>query len=687
MKSSQLIFNNNWAIGTAYIVETREHPNLSVVVENACETLPSGWTLRICHGPENKSFCEKVSLAVSTHKIELSQLEKNVTSTDHYNELMFSLTFWESFETENLLCFQTDSLFNSAKPELLKILCEYDYVGAPWSKRIQARWEYIPTIGGNGGCCFSKRSARINALKNSTFTHFSGPPDNQKLPEDIWFSHAINDIGGKLPERKIAESLLVESVFSPQPFAVHKPWAYLQSEQIDVLEQDFPLINTIRSGFTLPKDPIIDETKKNSEHHDYRRFLLSFARERLRSKNWYFADLALQVCQSRYGSDPTPDNLQALLAYNLGLYENALVFVNRALEKDDTYVKAVENKEIIQREIKSQESKRDETFSNDSKYLLIHAWGSGLGFDLLHLLQYLMLAEMTKRTPVVYWGNNSLYSDNESDCFVDYFQPINDLTIETINSENIKIFPDYWNEQDLNIYLRRTKWRNTHNDQSYKITSIDYLNKEETIVVSGEFTNIKSMLPWLHKGSSYYGVDVITIYKSLVKKYIKPKDEFNNNVNKILKDKFNNADFIAIHLRGTDKAKEKQSSDISNINDNLIERISGLDSSLPIFLMTDDTRQLERMVKLFGDRLVSLEVTRSQNDNVGVHYESSDKKQIATEVITDVLVAAKAKYFFGCGFSYLACIVSYLATENQTSTLLPYDINTRFYDIPIQTQN
>ena len=684
MNSSQLNFDNDWTIGTAYIVETREHPNLFVVIENACQSLPEGWILRICHGPDNKKFCQNVSDSVKSHKIELSQLDKNVTSTDHYNELMFNILFWESFETENLLCFQVDSLFNAAKPELLESLCGYDYVGAPWSERIQARWEYIPSIGGNGGCCFSKRSSRIKALNVSSFSHFSGPPDNQKLPEDIWFSHAINDIGGNIPDRALAESLLVESVFSSHPFAIHKPWAYLTAKQVDELAEEFPLITTIRSGYYLPKKIIEVEITEDVDKQDYRRFLLSYARERMNSNNWYFADLALQVCQSRHYNDPAAYNLQAMLAYKLGLYENALVFANRALKKYAKYAKAIENKEIIQQKIDERLNYQDKNPSTESKYLLIHAWGSGIGFDLLHVLQYLLVAELTNRCPIIYWGENSLYNENENDCFADYFQAINDLSIKDIDESTEKIFPGYWNGRELNVYLRRTKWRNTKNNQSYKITAIDYLNKSEKIVVSGEFTNIKSILPWVLEDSDYYGKDVKTIYKSLTKKYIKPKHEFINTANSVIKNKFNNSDFIAIHLRGTDKSKEKQSNDIASINDDLIKKVSSLDSSLPIFLMTDDIRQLAKMTDLFGNRLVSLDVTRSQNDDIGVHYESNEKKKIAAEVIIDVLVASKAKYFLGCGFSYLACIVSYLADEAQESTLLPYDINTRFYDIPQQ---
>ena len=51
-----------------------------------------------------------------------------------------------------------------------------------------------------------------------------------------------------------------------------------------------------------------------------------------------------------------------------------------------------------------------------------------------------------------------------------------------------------------------------------------------------------------------------------------------------------------------------------------------IDPSLKIFLMTDDTRILNRYYELYGDKVV---VTKSQrtNDNQGVHYKNSSNSK------------------------------------------------------------
>ena len=52
-------------------------------------------------------------------------------------------------------------------------------------------------------------------------------------------------------------------------------------------------------------------------------------------------------------------------------------------------------------------------------------------------------------------------------------------------------------------------------------------------------------------------------------------------------------------------------------------------------------------------------------------------------VLLDMLVASRSSHFYGCGLSYLACMVSYMQASKSSSTLLPFDVMTRFIDIPM----
>ena len=668
--------DEHWSEGTAYIVETREHQNLFLVIKNADQCLPEKWKIIIFCSDENYQYVTRIKEKITGREILLKPLSKLIKTVHDYNDLLFSTSFWYQFDTENLLGFQVDSWLSVEQKNELSKIAQYDYVGAPWSERIQRRWSYIPSIGGNGGVCFSKRSARLKALNTAKEPRISSAPHNQVLNEDIWFSLAINKVGGRIPERSKAINWFVESVYSENPFAVHKPWSYITAQEFQYLCEKNPGLEAIKNGFNVPS-----KTKIQTKNVSYRKFLLNFSRQCLREKNFHEADLALQVSQSRFENDPIAYNLQAMLAHQLGLYEKALEFVDIAISINDKFIKAIENKKIITKVLIEQ--RKAERSEKNSRYLLINSWGSGLGFDLLYLLKQLLIAEVTQRKPIIYWGQNSLYNDDLShDCFTNYFEDISSASMSDVRRFKSSCYPNFWQDRELSDFVRKTKWRDAKNKQLFKMTGLYYLKRDENLLVSGEFTTIKMLQPWIPKSHRLYGSSVEEIYRDLMHKYIRPKDFLKSQADDFIETAFSDKAYIALHLRGTDKGGEKQSADIDNINQGLIEEVSKLDQTMPIFVMTDDVRQIKKMKEIFGQRVKSIDVTRSDGNDFGVHHTAKNKSKIAYEVIVDMLVATQATYFYGCGFSYLACCVEAMRSESQFTLLQPFNVLSRFMDIP-----
>ena len=423
------------------------------------------------------------------------------------------------------------------------------------------------------------------------------------------------------------------------------------------------------------------DLKHNTTSQEYRRFLLNYVRERMAANNYYDADFALQVSQSRFPNDPVSYNLQAKLAYRLGLFEHSLYFVKKALEIDPSMQKAQENLVAIERAYFAKEAKQN---TSEEKFFLINSWGSGLGFDLLYLLQQLLIAELAERKPVVYWGANSLYNDTpDSDCFTQYFEPISDLTIDDVSVYLPDVYPVHWQKRDLKDYIRQTLWRNKLNNQQYKIGGAYFFNRPEKLLVGGEYASVVMLRPWLANKHRYADTLVGDIYRDLVRRYIKPKQYLYDKADAFIQKSFASRAYIALHLRGTDKHREKQSQSIADINNDLIEKIHDLAEGLPIFLMTDDKEQLRLMRDIFGDRLYNFNIERSDNQQQGMHHTSKNKRKMTEDVLLDMLVASRSAHFYGCGTSYLACLVSYMQASNNTSTLLPFDVMTRFVNIPM----
>ena len=675
----------NITSGIAYIIETRRHPALPLVIENMHQILPDSWEIWCFCSKSNKDFVSKI--AKNMNRVVIDKLLNTPIGTlESYNDLLLSTGFWEQFNQEDLLGFQVDSWVNPDQKEKLNSLLEYDYVGAPWSDRIRRRWSYIPAIGGNGGICFSKKSARLKALNDSDYPKNSGSPHYQELNEDIWFSTAMPKLGMKLPNRELASSFMVESVFSEQPFAVHKPWLYLESSHYEELTKqisDLTQLEKLNREFdqASKRKPLEPSKITGNSTQSYRLFLLEQARESLRHDNYHATDVALRASLARYPNDPTAHNLLAMLAFRVGAFFQANNHVDKALQIRPDFAKALENRKLINRAITRKTQEPEEL--QETKYLLINSWGSGFGFDLLYLLGQLLLCEMTGRTPIIHWGGNSLYSDqpHRHSVFDRFFEPLNELNLKEAELYKDSIFPSYWKTNPLSKYLRRTKWRNKITGQLHEQTFLSFLDRKEQLLVSGEYTSVFMMKPWLPSGHPGGAASVEEIYRALIKKYLVVNADISEQVQHFIDRHFKGKGFYAVHLRGTDKHNEKQSHNIDEINSQLIQRLESINSEALIFLMTDDQRIVKQMMQRFDGRVVMTAASRADSDEQGVHHRQNNKEQLGIEVLIDMLIGSKAEHFFGCGFSYLSCLVSAMREDKQ-SLLLPYNVLNRLVNVP-----
>ncbi len=73
------------------------------------------------------------------------------------------------------------------------------------------------------------------------------------------------------------------------------------------------------------------------------------------------------------------------------------------------------------------------------RFLLIKSWGCGFWSDVDHVMGQLLAAELTNRTPVIYWGPNSLYAKSfQSNAFDLYFEPVSEYTIQDLVRRGIR---------------------------------------------------------------------------------------------------------------------------------------------------------------------------------------------------------------------------------------------------------
>ena len=670
--------SHKWQKGIAYIIETRQHSNLQIVSKNIDLCLPEGWEIWFFHSNDNSEYIDECCLKNSSRKYRKVLLKNQINHLNDYNKLLFSEGFWKEFTQENLLCFQIDTLINLKQKNCLEELCKYDYVGAPWSDDIRRRWPDFPELGGNGGFCFSKRTQRIKALSECSTSQKNEAHPSDYINEDIWFSKAFIAIKAKLPTRIKAQSLIVESIFSPKPFAIHKPWSYLSPTELQILYTEIDGLAQVHSGCITPLKSLSSSPTKDQRcyNDDIRRKLLSYARDLMKTDNVFFADQALQISHCYFPDDPKTLNLHAMLAFSIGAYEQALHFSEQALVRQPNFIKAQDNYKVIQQKL---EQNKNTGATQQKNFLVVHSLGKGLAFDLLNMVGHTLLSDILNRKLIIFWGNNSCTDNQESEnIYKKLFSDSENLPLDNIQQHQHNSFPQHWKTTPLKEYRRRTNWLDKSKNQRYCLSDMEFFNKTEKLIVSTEFSSILSLKPWIPAIHEYKKLAVDEIYRAIFKKIFNPKNIYTNKANEFIEQSFQNQDFIAIHLRAYDTDTGKKGALPTYSNDEILNRINQHHLQTPIFLITDDYQILKNMKKKYGSRVFNYGGVLFKESIQGYDNKTSLKNSQIN--LVETLVAQKAKYFYGSGYSHFDCCIGLLRTKH--SNIEPFNLILRHVNLP-----
>jgi hypothetical protein len=277
----------------------------------------------------------------------------------------------------------------------------------------------------------------------------------------------------------------------------------------------------------------------------------------------------------------------------------------------------------------------------DDRYLLIKAWGCGFWSDVHHIITQLLLAELTQRKPVVLWGTNSIYRHEEDDAFPLYFKTNRFTGFHEI-SANASFFPKKWSADNL-LVENNNKWSGPES----RLSAQYFFNRNETVLVSDFYSPIDTMKPWIDANSSYYGMSEDQIFAILFKNYLMPVDRIQKSVEDFYQQNMKSRNWVAVHMRGTDKINESPHLDETNLKyHEFLDRILHLNPSLGIFLMTDSEMILNSMVSKYGDKIITMKVQRSST-STGIHFSGHSGHLIGDEILTETYLATKCDYFIG----------------------------------------
>jgi hypothetical protein len=197
----------------AVIIETRPHFFLPKVIRNVMFFLGPQWNLHILCGEHSYSYIQRFLPGWDVRIIRIPTVACHLPEAS-YNQIMTSPGFWGLFSESKLLVFQSDSLLSGANVE---DFLRYDYIGAPCGRFDE---QYIA----NGGLSLRTRRVMLDCLSRRR--------PQPGVPEDVFFTQAVREIGAAMPDLPTAVRFSVESLYTTHPFGVHGTDKYFHSTDV-----------------------------------------------------------------------------------------------------------------------------------------------------------------------------------------------------------------------------------------------------------------------------------------------------------------------------------------------------------------------------------------------------------------------------------------------------------------------
>lgn len=210
------------------IVEPTRHPWFRGVVRNMAYAYSGkDVPLYVFYGPENETWIRDQMSEFQGIQFRNIGIE-NMKIQPHYNELLSSINaFYDQFQTEHVLVFQSDTLLAR---EIPRFYYQYDYSGAPihfpkgeaYERFCKGHGIRFPEIFvGNGGFSLRRVSTMRYWSRLKTETH-------PILNEDLYFSACVQH----KPLVKEAMEFAVEKCAMSRPCGFHKAYAYHGPERV-----------------------------------------------------------------------------------------------------------------------------------------------------------------------------------------------------------------------------------------------------------------------------------------------------------------------------------------------------------------------------------------------------------------------------------------------------------------------
>ena len=298
-----------------------------------------------------------------------------------------------------------------------------------------------------------------------------------------------------------------------------------------------------------------------------------------------------------------------------------------------------------------------------NRFLLIKALGHSIWSDVDHAICQIYAAELTGRTPVVYWGMESMYSTSLStNSFETFFEPVSEFTVEDAIRPEYSYYPPVW------------KYANVMADDTDKL-KMEYrdlkgmMNSDANVVVSDVYYPIRAMMPWATSSHWSFGMTPCQIYRRLFEQYLKLKPEIKKEIQKFVNTNPNFRDerpILGIHVRGDAIVNEvAQLYDLNELYKPHVWDFIVKYNIRHLFVITDSKKIFRQYKKLYGKNGLMIypdskkapfqaRIPTCLQDYPNKRHKGVELQKDTIEIIKDTYLAAQCDFFIGNGYSNLS---------------------------------
>ncbi|HHV31492.1 O-fucosyltransferase family protein [Caproiciproducens sp. LBM24188] len=317
----------------------------------------------------------------------------------------------------------------------------------------------------------------------------------------------------------------------------------------------------------------------------------------------------------------------------------------------------------------------------NNRFLLIKALGHSIWSDVDHAICQIYAAELTGRTPVVYWGMESMYSASlNTNSFELFFEPVSEYTVDDVVRTEFTYYPSVW------------RYSNVLADDTDKLKMQDrdlksMMTSDANVLVSDVYYPLRSIIPFAKSDHWSYGMTPCQIYRRLYQKYLKLKPEIKREIQKFHNINPNFRDerpILGVHVRGKALVTEvAQLYDLNELYKPYIWEYIVRYNVRHIFVITDSNKMFRQYKKLYGhgDMMIYPDSKKTPFqpriptcllDYPNKRHKGVELQRDTIEIIKDTYLASQCDFFIGNGYSNLSNAVMRLKDWPETNIRLLY---------------